>query len=165
MHTPQLETRPLEQRATLRDEAGVALVEFALILPLLLVLVLGALDLGKAYNYWIDTTHLAHEGARYAAVNRNPDATAPNFLAAIRQQANTAELRNGGTTSVPDPLGVCVYLPDGPVIGGRVRVEIKSTYKFLSFIASKISLTQKSVVADSTMRLERVPSYSDGACA
>ena len=43
-------------------EAGVALVEFALVLPLLLVILFGMLDFGKAFNYWIDTTHLANSG-------------------------------------------------------------------------------------------------------
>jgi Flp pilus assembly pilin Flp len=166
MHTsdPDIPFRRL--RAAARDESGAALVEFALILPLLAVMLFGALDIGKAYNYWIDATHLANEGARYAAVNRNPDPAAPSFLAAIKQQANTAELRNGGTTSVPTPLEVCVYLPDGALVGGRVRVEVKSTYQFMSFIASKINLASKTVVADSTMRLERIPTtYADGDCA
>ena len=48
-------------------------MEFALVLPLLLLLVFGMLDFGKAYNYWNDATHLTAEGARYAAVNRKPD--------------------------------------------------------------------------------------------
>ena len=56
-----------------RNEDGAALVEFVLVLPLLLLLLIGMLDLGKAFNYWIDETHLANEGARYAAVNKNPD--------------------------------------------------------------------------------------------
>ena len=38
------------------DESGQALVEFALVLPLLLLLVLGMVDFGKAYNYWNDVT-------------------------------------------------------------------------------------------------------------
>ena len=43
----------------LSREEGTALVEFALVLPVLLLLLLGVLDFGKAYNYWIDTTHLS----------------------------------------------------------------------------------------------------------
>lgn len=152
-------------RRALKSQRGVALVEFALVLPLLALILFGALDLGKAYNYWIDETHLANEGARYAAVNQSPDPSAPNFLAAIRSQADSAELRNGSTGSVPDALQVCVYLPDGAAVGDRVRVEVTSTYRFLSFIASKLDVLEKSVVADSTMRLERVPSYTDGECA
>lgn len=150
--------------AAVRKESGAALVEFALVLPLFALMVFGALDLGKAYNYWIDETQLAHEGARYAAVNKNPDPTETSFLAAIRKQADTAELRNGGTGSIPNPLRVCVYLPDGPAVGNRVRVEVTSTYRFMSFIGAKLSILQKPVVADSTMRLERPPSYADGDC-
>ena len=56
------------------DERGAVLVEFALVLPLLLILVFGMLEFGKAFNYWIDTTHLANEAARWAVVNNNPGA-------------------------------------------------------------------------------------------
>jgi Flp pilus assembly protein TadG len=156
---------PHPARVALRDETGAALVEFALVLPLLALILFAALDVGKAYNYWIDETQLAHEGARYAAVNKNPDPSSPNFLAAIRKQADTAELRDGSTGSVPDPLKVCVYLPDGPTVGNRVRVEVTSTYRFMSFVSGKLNLLPKTVVADSTMRLERTPSYADGDCA
>jgi Flp pilus assembly protein TadG len=165
MHLP-LPNSPLRRlRFAAVDDAGVALVEFALVLPLLAVMLFGALDIGKAYNYWIDETQLASEGARYAAVNQSPDPTAPNFLAAIRDQADTGELRSGATSSVPNPLQVCVYLPDGSTVGSPVRVEVSSTYRFLSFIASKTGITEAPIVAKSTMRLERTPSFSDGECA
>jgi hypothetical protein len=168
MLASHLDSPARQRRVSSRDEAGAALVEFALIIPVLAVMLFGALDFGKAYNYWIDTTHLANEGARYAAVNRNPDPTAPSLLAAIKRQANTAELLNGGTSSVPDALQVCAYLPDGAVVGGRVRIEVKSTYKFLSFLVTNLDLplTSKTIVTDSTMRLERVPTtYANGDCA
>jgi TadE-like protein len=56
-----------------RDERGTALVELALVLPLLLVLLLGMADFGKAMTEWIDETHLASEGARLASVSYCPD--------------------------------------------------------------------------------------------
>jgi hypothetical protein len=49
------------------------LVELALVLPLLLVVLLGMADFGKAMTEWIDQTHLAAEGARLAAVSYCPD--------------------------------------------------------------------------------------------
>jgi Flp pilus assembly protein TadG len=152
-------------RALAAEESGVALVEFALVLPLLALMIFGALDLGKAYNYWIDETHLASEGARYAAVGQSPDPSQTNFLAAIREQAEDPELRNGGTSSVPNALQVCVSLPDGNAVGDPVTVTVTSNYHFLSFLASKIDVLQEPVVATSTMRLERVPSFTDGECA
>src|SRR5436309_16080784 len=54
------------------DERGTAVVEFVLVAPVLLVILFAMLDLGKAFNYWIDTTQLASSGARFAVVNANP---------------------------------------------------------------------------------------------
>jgi Flp pilus assembly protein TadG len=56
-----------------RDERGTALVELALVMPLLLVLLLGMLDFGKAFNEWMSQTQLASEGARLASVNYCPN--------------------------------------------------------------------------------------------
>jgi Flp pilus assembly protein TadG len=44
-------------------------------MPLLLVLLLGMIDFGKAFTDWIDQTHLANLGARLAAVSYCPDPT------------------------------------------------------------------------------------------
>ncbi len=47
-----------------------SVVEFALLLPLLIVLLAGAVDLGNAFQTWINLTNAAREGARYqSAVN------------------------------------------------------------------------------------------------
>jgi Flp pilus assembly protein TadG len=56
----------------LRREEGQATVEFAIVIPLLLLLVVGIFEFGKAFNYWIDLNHLANEGARWAAVDKVP---------------------------------------------------------------------------------------------
>jgi Flp pilus assembly protein TadG len=49
-------------------ERGASLVEFALVLPLLLMIVLGLVSAGAAYNLKITLTHAAREAARYAAI-------------------------------------------------------------------------------------------------
>lgn len=49
------------------NEQGTALVEFALILPLVLMLAFGVITAGLTYNHKIDVTHAAREGARYGA--------------------------------------------------------------------------------------------------
>ncbi|NIR39610.1 MAG: pilus assembly protein, partial [Actinobacteria bacterium] len=51
----------------LRGDEGAALVEFALILPFLLVVMLGTITSGFALNDDIQLTHSAREGARYGA--------------------------------------------------------------------------------------------------
>ena len=99
------------------DERGAALVEFALVLPLLLVLFFGMVDFGKAFNYWIDGTHLSAEGARWAVVNKNPGSgTLQEY---IQQQADTPEFQSGGTGSIADAAPGLHQLPERD--GGRRR--------------------------------------------
>jgi Flp pilus assembly protein TadG len=46
-----------------REQRGQALVETALAVPLLLLLIVGMVDFGRAYNYAYDLTHLANAPA------------------------------------------------------------------------------------------------------
>ena len=55
-----------------RREDGVAMTEFALIVPIFLVIVAGLLGFGRVFFYWIETNHMASETARWAVVDRNP---------------------------------------------------------------------------------------------
>ena len=50
------------------NEAGQALVEFTMILPIFLVLLFGIVDFGRAFYTWLIVTNAAREGARVAAV-------------------------------------------------------------------------------------------------
>jgi Flp pilus assembly protein TadG len=50
------------------NEKGQAAVELAVILPLLLLIALGCLDLGRAIAVWITLANGAREGARYASL-------------------------------------------------------------------------------------------------
>ena len=50
-----------------REESGAALVEFALLLPVFMALILGMFSGGIAYNQKLDLTHATREGARYGA--------------------------------------------------------------------------------------------------
>ena len=60
--------RPRGVGCRLRSERGTAVVEFALVGPILFLLVLGILDFGRALNYYNTLTQLAGQGARAAAV-------------------------------------------------------------------------------------------------
>lgn len=65
--------RPALLRRFVRDESGVALLEFAIFATLLLVLVFGAMDFGRALFTANRLTSAAREGARYAATLPTPN--------------------------------------------------------------------------------------------
>jgi len=52
------------------NEAGQSLVEVAISLPLLLLLLLGAMEFGQLYYVAIEVTNAAHAGAQYGAQNK-----------------------------------------------------------------------------------------------
>jgi len=55
-----------------RRERGSAVVEFALVLPILVMLVFGIVEFGRGYNAKITVTHAAREGARVLALTADP---------------------------------------------------------------------------------------------
>jgi Flp pilus assembly protein TadG len=147
----------------LRREEGTALVEFALILPILALLLFAMLDFGKAFNYWIDETHLANEGARWAVVNKNPGSG--SLQQYILSQATTAELRDGGTASIANPAQVCITFPNGTAnVGDPVQVTVSATYHWLPILGSRIGITQTAIAGSSNMRLEALPTNYSAGC-
>lgn len=51
------------------DDRGAALVEFALIMPILILLVFGVIEFGRGYHTRSSLTHAAREGVRVAALD------------------------------------------------------------------------------------------------
>lgn len=71
----------MRERGDTRDR-GAAAVEFGLLLPVILLVVLGAIDFGRMYNAQITLTQAAREGARYAALGITSPTPASRTLTA-----------------------------------------------------------------------------------
>lgn len=54
----------------LKRTEGASSVEFAILLPILVMLLVGIIQFGMAYSNYVSITHAAREGARLAAVNK-----------------------------------------------------------------------------------------------
>jgi Flp pilus assembly protein TadG len=149
--------------ALIHREDGQALVEFAMIAPLLLVILFGVISFGKAFNYWNDTTHLSAEGARYAAVNRKPNVSDPATLQRqIQLQSDTAELRGGGTAEVPTATQVCIDFPSGTSApGDPVRVTTTFTFNWVPLL----DLGAHTITSTAVMRLEASPTNYAAGCS
>ncbi len=152
----------------LGDARGDALVEFALVAPLLFVVLFGMIDFGKAFNYWLDENHLASQAARLAAVdNTAPSGTcldgstptgSPLLLSYIKCNADSSELRSNAT--------VCVHFPStNTSTGNPVRITVSTTYTWLPIIGSLLGgAGTTTITGDATMRLENNSSLTDGQC-
>lgn len=65
------------QKSLFKKSEGTAAVEFAIILPILMILMLGGMDLGHMFYMQHVITNASREGARYAA-NYTGSPTSPN---------------------------------------------------------------------------------------
>jgi Flp pilus assembly protein TadG len=146
----------------LRGESGQALVEFALVLPLLLIILLGILDFSRAMNYYNDLTQLAAEGARSAAVGQNPDGTGASLTSIqtqVKGQATSPEMTNNAT------FQVCIPAAGFPTkVGQPVKVTASMNFQLIPLIGSKLGFGALNLSSSSTMRTEQVPAYTSG-CA
>ena len=84
--------RPPSSSRKARDR-GSAAVEFALVVPVLLLIVFGIIDFGRALNAQIALTGAAREGARLAALGY-PDAAIQARVAAAAPEPERGH-RNG----------------------------------------------------------------------
>ncbi len=70
----------------LRSQSSQALIEFALISPVLLLLLFGIIDVGRAVFYYDTLGHAAREGARTAVQASNTMPTNADVLARVTSQ-------------------------------------------------------------------------------
>ena len=84
-------------RARIRGEAGQAIIETALVLPLVLLLSVSVFEFGRAFQHWQILTNAAREGARLATLPNTTDeaiiSRVRNYLDAGRvAEANSADV-------------------------------------------------------------------------
>ena len=125
------------------DESGQSAVEFALVLPLLLLVLLGIVEFGRAYNASNDLNQMAAAGARFAAVGNYPGSTS-----LVQREADTG---------VTQAATVTLTYPQGCAVGNSVTATATAPITLAHFLGiGTISLHGRA-----TMRIERVPA---GGC-
>jgi hypothetical protein len=89
----------------LKAEQGQTLVEFALILPILLLLVIGLFDFGSAFNTKNDLNFLANTAARYGEVNACAPCGGQSIENYVKGTADTAQLGQNVSITFCLPAG------------------------------------------------------------
>lgn len=85
-------------RSFIEDEQGQALTEFAMILPILMMVLFAIFQFGVAFNNYIEITSAAREGARKGAVSRGAGTCATVSSLAIQAAKNSAPSLNWGSS-------------------------------------------------------------------
>jgi Flp pilus assembly protein TadG len=129
--------RPRQDR--LREQRGATAVEFALIVPLLIVLVLGIAEFGRAFQVQGTLSAAAREGVRVMALQND-------------QVAAKAAVRNAATSLDPTITdGEIAISPAAcpPINGGSTSVRLTITYPMsylTGFFGSSLTLTGTGVM-------------------
>lgn len=116
------------------SERGAAAVEFAILLPLLLMLVLGTIEFGRAYNAQITLTNAARDGVRVMAIANDP--------AGAKTAAKTA----AGSVSTTIPTSDITLSTDTCSTGTQVTLTIKYTLSTITGFAGPFPMTGKGVM-------------------
>lgn len=120
---------------------GQAMVEFALILPVILLLVLGVVEFGRFYNAWLMVTHASREGARTASLG----GTGTEIESAV-----TAVMASYDASR----LTVTVNPSSGRTRGDRVTVTVTYAIDPLTPMIGAITGGTLQLESDTVMRVE-----------
>jgi Flp pilus assembly protein TadG len=121
-----------------RSERGAAAVEFALVMPLLFLLVFGIIEFGFIFNKELGVTHSAREGARVYALNG--DAAAAQTFAQAASGMTPAPVCTA--TSVP-----AVVAPAIPAPGSTVSMTCTTHYLLHLYVIRSSDVTIKSTAS------------------
>lgn len=136
----------------LASEVGAELIEFALVLPLLLLVMLGIMDFGLLFQRYEAVTNAAREGARVAVL--------PGYAQADVQARVTQYLAAAGLTATPT---FAYTAPQALNVGGAcvtitgITVGYPYQYLFIGKIVGLFGgsgLTTKTLTATARMRYE-----------
>lgn len=155
MHAPlepsEASTRPYPSPLRRRSRRGQALVELALLLPLLLILVLGAIDFGRVFLGWVALQNAARVGANFAATH--PDAWA---------QSNTAQMSAYEQLIADSGASNCDRTTNDPEfpagtrnLGDPTRVELSCDFTLLTPIFGSLLGQPITIAADTTFPIRQ----------
>ena len=104
-----------------KKQKGASAVEFAIILPILIMLIFAIFQFGIAYNNYIALTHAAREGARLAAVNMDEELGLDVFETRVRNSAPTVTIQSINLSGEDGDIGDSVSVA---VTGEVLNIEI-----------------------------------------
>lgn len=113
------------------SERGAVAVEFALLAPVLIMVLLGIMEFGRAYNVQTTLTNAAREGVRNMAINNSQD-TARTAAKNAATQLNPT-LTDGNIT----------FSTASCTVGAQMTVTVSYNLSTMTGIAGPFAMTGK----------------------
>lgn len=140
------------------SESGVALFEFAMVMPLIVLLILGVIEFGWLFAQMNELRHMSQEGARWAAVSR-PDIDGngtEDWDDVATRACDAGQLPGGSVVTVTGSQG-------GGAKGDTASITVTANVKSLSSL-SLIAVFLPSTLANTeTFRLEQPAAWAGGS--
>ena len=133
-------------RSCRRNRRGAAAVEFAVVSPVLFLLIFGMIEYGRMVMVQQVITNAAREGARKGVL----DGTTNSDVTTVVSNYLTSASISGATTTVT-PTN-----PSNATYGGTVTVTVSVPYSKVSWLPHNFWLGSKTLTATSVMRRETV---------
>jgi hypothetical protein len=146
-------------------EDGQVLVEFALLAPLLVLLIAGIIQFGVALNYWLDLQRIANQGARWAVVDSYPGCPRSGPQApcspTLQEYLATSPVSSGLSPGVEICFEEMTGSPSGATVGDPVTVRLTSRFTLVPIL----KIGELDIRGAATMRVEQRPTrYVAGGC-
>jgi Flp pilus assembly protein TadG len=127
-------------------ERGTTILEMALVMPVLVFLIVGLVDFGRAVYMRNELANAARDAARYASID---PANTTCIRAAASKHSSMVTLSAADITITP---------PGTLIPGQPVTVAVQSKYEpVTALISDAIGVTTKTLKASATMQIRNVP--------
>lgn len=124
------------------DRRGAALVEFAMMVPIFLLFVVGSIELGRALVVQEALTNASREGARVAILD---DATTSDVTSAVDSYLSAVSISGAATAVSPSDPGTTAA-------GTQVTVAVSVPYASVSWVPSPWFLNGATLTASTVMQ-------------
>ena len=135
----------------LKLQTGSNIVEFAFVMPLLLILVFGIIDFSIGFYDKAIITNAVREGARSGIVFNEARLTEPQIEQLVTNYCNNKLITFGGDTATPDATFSAGYPPQS---GDTLTVSVQYRYDYVMLSRFFPALSSLQLGATSVMRVE-----------
>ena len=134
-------------RNKLKREDGQSMVEFALILPVFLLILCGIIDFGWLFYNQLSLNNACREGARYAVVHTAENADTQAIINHI-ENLSTNVFANDGVD-----INVTYSAPSDPT-SGDITVSMEADISFFTPVLSTVLGKEKTIESTVIMKVE-----------